>query len=238
MPATKLPVLRPRPRNSDLEHVYAELTRSIMMAEFAPGQKLKLDDLATAFGTSHMPVREALNRLVMARALQSETRRTPFIPEASVGRLRNLLTLRTDLEGKAVAMTVERGENGLADQLAQINARMDIEAERGALGTRAYLQLNHKFHFSLYERCGNPELVNLIELLWMRYGPLLSLLKATPMSFSGHRHHADIIAAVRSGDSATAVQSLVADLQEAGDAIATALSTKIQKAHSSSSSAP
>ncbi|MET2830963.1 GntR family transcriptional regulator [Mesorhizobium shangrilense] len=231
MPASQFPSLRPRSSNSDLEHVYAELARSLMMAEFAPGQKLKLDDLATAFGTSHMPVREALNRLVMARALQAETRRTPFIPEASVERLRNLLTLRTDLEGKAVAMTVERGAAGLADQLAQINARMDAEAERGALGTRAYLQLNHKFHFSLYERCGNPELVNIIELLWMRYGPLLNLLKATPMSFSGHRHHAEIITAVRAGNVAGAVQNLVADLEEAGSAIATALSTQPQKPH-------
>lgn len=220
---TKLPSLRPRQTNSDLEHVYNELKRSIMMAEFSPGQKLKLDELATAFGTSHMPVREALNRLVMARALQSAPRRSTFIPDASVERLRNLLTLRTDLEGKAVAMTVARKDPDLADQLAQINGRMDVEAARGVRGTRAYLQLNHRFHFSLYERCGNPELVDLIELLWMRYGPLLNILRTTPMSFSGHRHHAPIISAVRNGDAEAAVENLVADLEEAGNAIAGSL---------------
>ncbi|RWX61788.1 GntR family transcriptional regulator [Mesorhizobium sp. M2A.F.Ca.ET.039.01.1.1] len=222
MPATTLPSLKPRQTNSDLEHVYEELKRSIMMAEFSPGQKLKLEELANAFGTSHMPVREALNRLVMARALESAPRRSMFIPDASVERLRNLLSLRTDLEGKAVGMTVAQRLPNLADILAQINARMDLEAARGALGTKTYLQLNHRFHFTLYERCGNPELVNLIELLWMRYGPLLSLLKTTPISFSGHRHHAEIIDAVRESDKDSAVKSLVADLEEAGNAIASA----------------
>ncbi|WP_354425708.1 FCD domain-containing protein [Mesorhizobium abyssinicae] len=86
---------------------------------------------------------------------------------------------------------------------------------RGAQVTRTDLQLNHRFHFALYERCGNPELVNLIELLWMRYGPLLSLLKTTPISCSGHRDHAEVIDAVREGDKDSAVKSLVADLEEA-----------------------
>lgn len=225
MSENSLPALKARSKNSDLDHVYAELKRSIMMGEFMPGQKLKLADLAAAFGTSHMPVREALNRLVMAGALESSHRRSPSVPAATFERLNNLLALRVDLEGKAVTMAAEASDATLVDQLKQINARMDVEASKGNSGTKAYLRQNHRFHFTLYERCGNPELVDLIELLWMRYGPLLSAFNTGAVTASGHRHHDAIIRAVEKKDGEAARVSLTADLVEAAEVIGSSIAS-------------
>ena len=50
--------------------VAADLRQRILNGEFAPGQRLKIDDIATLFGVSHMPVRAALQELESEGVLQ------------------------------------------------------------------------------------------------------------------------------------------------------------------------
>lgn len=219
MPESRLPDLKPRESISDIEHVYSELKRSIMMGEFEPGQKLKLAELSRAFGTSHMPIREALNRLVVARALEAAPRRSMSVPLADAKRLADLLTLRTDLESKALRLAMRGDRSSLADKLATVNDQIDSEAAKRRPSARTYLALNHKFHFTIYRACENDDLTNLIELLWMRYGPLLYLLRRTSLSFSGHYHHAELIDAFRNNDPDAAVAALLADLNDAASTI-------------------
>lgn len=54
----------------------------------------------------------------------------------------------------------------------------------------------------------------------MRYGPMLSLLEDIRVPYSSHRHHIEIIEAVRSNDPEKAAASLIADLEDAGQVIA------------------
>jgi DNA-binding GntR family transcriptional regulator len=223
MAPPQLPKLRQKKSISDLEHVYAELKLSIMMGEFVPGQKLKLAELATAFGTSNMPVREALNRLVVARAIENAPRKSMAIPLANPQRLRDLLFLRTDLESKAMRLAMRNDREAFANNLEAINTKMDAEGRKQSPNTRTYLAFNHSFHFEIYRRCGNEDLITIIELLWMRYGPMLSLLKDIQVPYSSHRHHIEIIEAVRSNEPDKAAASLMADLEEAGQVIASYL---------------
>jgi DNA-binding GntR family transcriptional regulator len=220
MADSKLPELPVRPSGSDLEHVYTELKKSIMMGEFEPGQKLKLAELAQAFGTSQMPIREALGRLATAGALEAAQRRSMVIPAADLDRLRGILALRIDLEGKATRLAIAHGREALLDRLTRANAIMDVEAARPTPSIKSYLAANHAFHFALYTASGNRDLVDLIEILWMRYGPLLNLLRRSDVAFFWHAHHADLINAVKSGDAEAAVSALTADLEEAASLIA------------------
>ena len=114
MADSRLPDLATRMTASDLDHVYSELKKAIMMGEFEPGQKLKLAELAEAFGTSQMPVREALGRLASAGALESAQRRSMVVPTADFARLRAILSLRIDLEGNAVRLAMQSGRDGRA----------------------------------------------------------------------------------------------------------------------------
>lgn len=218
-----LPSFSMSPKTSDLEHVYGELKRSMMMGEFEPGQKLKLDDLAKAFGTSHMPVREALNRLVFARCLVSEPRRSLAIPDASAQRLKELLFLRKDLESTALCLAMRKGRRSLVTCLQDINQRMSDEAQKPHCDVKTYLALNQLFHFECYNRCGNDELISIIELLWMRYGPLLNLLRGAKFSDDNHRQHALMISAIERNDPAAAAKALQTDLGEAAKVILGAL---------------
>lgn len=224
MASSKLPDLPPRERVSDLEHIYTALKKSIMMGEFEPGQKLKLGELSEIFGTSQMPVREALGRLATAGALEWAQRRSMLIPAADAARLKSILSLRIDLEGKAVRLAVERGGSELAKKLEKANRVMDAEAAAATPRIRAYLAANHDFHFTFYAASANPDLVDLIEILWMRYGPLLNLLRKSDAPFFWHGHHDEMIRAVRTGDADAAVAALEADLNDAATLISCQLS--------------
>ncbi|WP_436250780.1 FCD domain-containing protein [Mesorhizobium amorphae] len=65
---------------------------------------------------------------------------------------------------------------------------------------KSYLRLNQRFHFTIYQECGNAGLVDLIELLWMRYGPLMNIVRSGVLSRTGQVRHAEAIDAIREGN--------------------------------------
>lgn len=221
-----LPDMKRRQPVSDLDHIYGELKRSMMMGEFVPGQKLRLEELAEAFGTSHMPVREALNRLTVIHAVETAPRRSPSVPNADKKRLQDILSLRIELECLAARLTLTYNTGGLAARLRSINDRMDQEGMKRDPNVRQYLELNHQFHFSLYDGCDNPDLLMLIEQLWMRYGPLLNLISSGGSLVFEHSQHSVIIEAVEARDPDDLRNALKADLSNAARAIVAAIEHK------------
>lgn len=212
-----LPAFEARRPVSDLEYVYNQLKQGFMIGEFVPGQKLTLPMLAEAFGTSQMPVREAASRLVLARAIEALPRRSLRVPEATTERMDALLPLRMQLEGDATRLAVARGCSRILPVLRTINRQMDATAKTE--DRKAYLRLNQSFHFTIYEQSGNRDLIDLIELLWMRYGPLMNTVRSGVLSVSGYVYHAEIIEAAKRGDAEAAADAMRADLREASRAI-------------------
>lgn len=98
--------------------------------------------------------------------------------------------------------------------------------------TKTYLRLNQQFHFEVYRQCGNDDLVDLIELLWMRYGPLMSIVRSGVLSKTGQVRHAEVIEAIRQGDPETARAAICGDIAEAAEAIRARIATdKATPAH-------
>ena len=58
------------------ERVYQELRNALYQGRFMPGEVLTIRALAAALGTSPMPVREAIQRLVTENALTQLPNRT------------------------------------------------------------------------------------------------------------------------------------------------------------------
>ena len=71
------------------DRVFAALSRQIEAGELAPGQRLRQDEIAAAFGASHVPVREAFRRLeaegLVARQRSSEDERRLEITLTAAG---------------------------------------------------------------------------------------------------------------------------------------------------------
>jgi DNA-binding GntR family transcriptional regulator len=63
------------------------------------------------------------------------------------------------------------------------------------------------------------DLVTLIELLWVRVGPLLNFTTSNADHETGIAHHRAVMAALRNRDGVAAAASIEADLRSAGSRI-------------------
>src|SRR5258706_14968455 len=100
--------IAPVERETLNDRVYRELKNSIMAGAFRPGSELTLRSVAEALGTSLMPVRDAMRRLVSERALEALPSRKVAIPFLTVDAFLGLRRIRILLEGEAAALAAER----------------------------------------------------------------------------------------------------------------------------------
>ena len=78
----------PISRDTMQDRVYRRLCDMILDGEIEPGQLVTIQSLAETFGVSHMPVREALKRLLAAKALTVVSGRSIGIPQPESQRAR------------------------------------------------------------------------------------------------------------------------------------------------------
>jgi DNA-binding GntR family transcriptional regulator len=199
--------------------IYNALRERLMRGAFEPGQKLKLAELARAFGTSPMPVREALNRLVAERALVALPNRTVQVPALSRSCLQELKEARFAIEGLAVSRAAANMTDDTLTKLAElIHAQSKQDAEHVSEGSA---ELNREFHFTIYRQANSTVLLPIIESLWLQFGPYL---RAASERFDGRdgqgtRFHNAIVVALVRRDGVGARAALEADIGRAFDLV-------------------
>lgn len=208
--------LAPVGRETVQDRVYTELRRALITGLFAPGQVLTIRQLADALMTSTMPVREALGRLITEQALEVLPSRQIRVPEATPGRLDDILRARILIEGEAVALAAARMSPGLIDALRGHLREWEVLRLTTSPETMdREAQMNQTFHFAIYRACGSDALLPMIESLWLQSGPCT---RAAIFAFSeAGEHdtasfHRALLAALEKGDAAAARAALVADI--------------------------
>lgn len=192
------------------EQMYQRLREGLLAGRFEPGEALKLRDLAARWGTSPMPVRGALQRLVAEGALEGEPQRSVRVPVMTAERLLQLYQVRLSLEGMAAEEGARRLDAAGRAQLHACAGRM--AAALACRDAQGYLYDNSQFHLTLYRASGNPVLLRLIESLWLQAGPLFNrLFRDTDLSLFNdfHQHCLD---ALDRGDPSAARQAIEQDL--------------------------
>ena len=197
------------------ERVYQRLRTAISQGDFAPGEVLTIRTLAASLGTSAMPVREALQRLVAEKALSQQSNRSIVVPPFTVEGHRELISIRTTIESFATRRAVLRADKDLVDRLRKQNAKMRVAIERNE--AEKVLDANRAFHFTLYAGSQMPQLLDVIEGLWLRTGPYLGaairLIPGADQHFlNGTRIHERVIQAIERRDAAAAGRALSLDL--------------------------
>jgi DNA-binding GntR family transcriptional regulator len=202
-------------RETVQERVYCALRDQLMRGGFEPGQKLKIAELAKAFGTSAMPVREALNRLTVERALETLPSRTVRVPTLSKAALQDLRETRFAIEGLAIARAAA---NMTPESLAKLEELIEAQSETDSehLSERSAEQ-NRAFHFAIYRQSGSTVLLPIIESLWLQFGPYL---REASERFDGGggrgtNFHLEMLDALSRGDPVAARAALEADIGRA-----------------------
>ena len=201
------------------EKVYQSVRLALLKGHFQPGDTISIRKLAEALGTSAMPVREALKRLIAEKALvQSSSRQilvTPFDPQ----RHEEFIRIRMKLEGFAAERAAMVRDAGLVDRLAELNSAMNESAKQSKF--EEALAANYDFHFEVYRAAGYPQLVEILESLWVRAGPYLTMLgnlkpaNALKSFDNGYKAHARVITAMANRDSKEARRGIALDLRMA-----------------------
>jgi DNA-binding GntR family transcriptional regulator len=198
------------------DNVYEYLQDALMAGEFAPGERLTVRGIATAIGTSVMPVREAFRRLTSEGGLEPLSTGATRVPVFDLSKLQDLTEIRLKVEGLAAWRAAHRITPEELATLEHLNAEVLKAAAED--NPTAEARANERFHFCVYRAAQSTELLRIIEHLWLQIGPYLAwLLKQGrwPKSVRGargFRHHKDILLALRRRDPDQAEAAIRADL--------------------------
>lgn len=193
------------------EHLYLQLREALLEGRFQPGERLKIRDLAARWGTSPMPVRAALQRLIAEGALEGEPQRSVRIPLMTRERYQHIFQVRLALEGLAVELATPQLTSADMTELRACVQRMEQSIERRRV--QVYLEANSRFHLRLYSACGNPVLLRSIESLWLQIGPFFNrLFTDADLSLRLNDFHEEAFAAIEAGDAVAARQAMEQDL--------------------------
>ena len=130
--------------------VYEALRHAILAGRYAPGSRIVLDHVAAELGTSKVPVREAVVRLVGEGWLDTKPHVGPTVPELSPEEVRETSILRSVVEGGAVGYAVNEISDAAVRQLQGLVAEMDDQARRL---DPVYPETNLRFHLLIFDAC-------------------------------------------------------------------------------------
>src|ERR1700754_3764369 len=200
--------------------VAARLRAEIVAGERAPGSKLRQVEIATRYGVSTTPVREALAMLQREGLVRLHAQRGAVVFLPSVADLREHYEIRGALEALAASRTAAVFEPGWARPLAG----MLDEMREGPPAAR-YIDLNQRFHTTLYEHCGRARLVEMIAGLRDASSAYLHIYRAAadfPVKRLDAEHHR-ILAACMARDADAAAAATREHLQNPVEHFATIL---------------
>ena len=126
------------------EQVYQEIRRVIMAGLLQPGSVVTIRGLAAQLGTSTMPVRDALRRLLAERILVMDGPRRYRLRVLSRGEFEEILCLRLSLEGELTELATLCAAQQDIETLNQIQRRFESSLKSGD----NFLEANQDFHFA------------------------------------------------------------------------------------------
>jgi len=155
------------------ELVFRELLKAIVSGRLQPGERLIAEKVAREMNVSTVPVREAMTML-RSMGLISLKRRENIVNQLTQKEFGETTEMRLCLEALAVKhAAVSCSEKTLLllqdlhSQLIHATAIRDFHE---------ILNVNRRFHFTVYEGAGMPNLLQTIKGLWAKISPYLYLL--------------------------------------------------------------
>lgn len=178
------------------------LAEEIIRGEHQPGGRLAQDHIAERFKCSHVPVREALQRLVQMELATSEPRRGVRVMDLSADDQQEVLEMRLALEPLALRLAVV----GLKSKdISEIDAQR--HACDQAAGAIEWEKANRAFHLAILRPSNRPRLLQRVQELQRLSAHRFHAHWQKNWAQATDRDHAAIVAAMagRDADAACAV---------------------------------
>jgi DNA-binding GntR family transcriptional regulator len=202
--------------------VEATLRTAILSGRLPGGTPLRQEDLATAFGVSRMPVREALRQLEAQALLDFVPHKGAVVTEISAADAADTYAIRMALEPAALTLSIPNLTEVELTRAAELLQVMDVEPDPSRIG-----ELNRRFHMTLYEAAPHPKLLALTESQLTSFDRYLRFhLAAKGRDHLSQEEHRAMLAAARARDCPLAVEILRSHLTTAAATIAAFFKTR------------
>lgn len=188
-------------------YVMDAIRDGILEGRYPLGSRLDQQAIADEFGVSLVPVREGLRLLEAEGFVKVFPRRGVFVIDASIDDFQEIYRIREVLEELAAQLAVPNLSDETFQQLDGIITQM--EQATASQDFARLLELNHSFHFTIYEAANQPLLLEMLSNLWNRsslYRRLYTYL--SDRALQAIIEHKKIYAALKSGDAEAAGQAV------------------------------
>jgi DNA-binding GntR family transcriptional regulator len=194
-------------RRTVAEDVYRSLKRDIITLTHRPGASLTESELAELYGSSRVPVREACRRLDQEGLLVGRPYKGYLVTPISIKEIRDCFELRLALETFGLELAAERIREEDLQPLEKLAA---IEYHyHDWQSYREFLDRNLEFHIALIALSRNHRLVSVLRDLLASMQRFFFLgLDLGDFASEMRSEHEELIAFLRRGDGAGAVQSV------------------------------
>jgi DNA-binding GntR family transcriptional regulator len=223
---TAKPLLTPLKRQTLSVDVYEQFKELLVSGRLMPGEQISLRSMAEGLGVSVMPVREAVQRLCAEQALEIAPNRTLRVPLMTTSQFREITSIRMNLEGLATATATEKIK---PDEMRQVMLWLETfiaEMKNDVPDGAKLISFNKELHFTIYRAAQMPVLMQLIEALWLRIGPILNYDIRSGSDRIGNKtaliHHNNMVEAIRTGNAEAAKEALKRDISSAAEFIISA----------------
>ena len=193
--------------------IYETLRSRIITGHLKPGERLAVDDLKTAYGTSVTPVRDALQMLSQEALVTIKPRSGYFVTTITFKELSDMLDLREILETAAVERAAEKIT---AEEIAVLKQVHSGYSGDDYLSYTRYTDENRRFHFLVAEASGNHELAVSLRHLHDRLARFMVIRRAGK---SQPDIHARLIEKLAAHDVAGAREAILEEVQHTKTAI-------------------
>jgi DNA-binding GntR family transcriptional regulator len=195
------------------DQVYAALRERIANGELERGSRLHQEDIASEFGVSRTPVREALRKLAAEGLVDLFANRGARVATATDEQLRSSYETRLAVEPGAARIAAKRQ---IPEAIEAMRAAIR-EEEKAGRSSAKHFHANRAFHLAVIEGTGNPQLVSFMEHVWIgRIGATLYEARLDPKGLSAdHEAHIAIADAIEKGKPAEAERLVRGHLERA-----------------------
>ncbi|HKX40170.1 MAG TPA: GntR family transcriptional regulator, partial [Burkholderiaceae bacterium] len=164
---------------------------AIIDGEFALGAMIPEETLATSFGVSRTPVREALNQLQLLGLVSIRPQRGSYVFEPSEADIVALCEFRFVMEPRAAELAWRHDKAAALGDLKSAVAEM--AAARKAKDAVRYSRADTRLHEAFVHHCGNPYLQAAYATAGAKIAALRTHLSAgtdvlNPRGFEQHKH--------------------------------------------------
>ncbi|WP_426247362.1 GntR family transcriptional regulator [Nocardioides sp. LHG3406-4] len=201
---------------STAEQIAEQLRSAVLHGRLVADEQLSEAELASRFGVSRGPIREAMQRLMQEGLLTRARNRGVFVVAFDQADIQDIYGARSAIECAAAERLLAGGADRAIQRLSDCYAVMQEAARAG--DKTALTNADLEFHSALVEESGSVRLLRIQRTLLVESRICMTQLEGRyTQPMAAVQEHVDIVNAMREGDTDVVKQLILRHMQTAVD---------------------